>query len=151
MSINKFNSEGYYDPTAYLALTAIMDSEKGRQATMRTHRTPGNYRPLVFICSPLAGDVAGNTQKARDFCRVALDRGAIPIAPHLLFPQFMDDQAEDERALALRMGLVLLDKCNELWYFGATISPGMKTEIRKAVYRRMLVRHFTDSGQEVSA
>ena len=110
----------------------------------------GNYRPMVYICSPLAGDMTGNKQRARDFCRFALERGAIPIAPHLLFPQFMDEQDEDERALAMRMGLVLLDKCKELWYFGEKISPGMKTEIRKAMYRGIIVRHFTDSGQEVA-
>ena len=145
--ISRRNSEGYADPTAYLALTAVMGGVEGGKKTMRTKE---NYRPLVYICSPLAGDIAGNMQKARGFSRFALERGAIPIAPHLLFPQFMDEHAEDERALALQMGLVLLDKCRELWYFGSIISPGMKAEIRKAMYRGIIVRHFTDSGQEVA-
>lgn len=49
----------------------------------------GTYRPLVYICSPLSGDVAGNTERAKQFCRFALDKGQIPLAPHLLFPQFI--------------------------------------------------------------
>jgi len=148
-SINRQNHEGYADPTAYHALTAVMHSTHERIKTMKKQRTPRGYRPMVYICSPLAGDIPGNIQKARGFSRFALDRGAIPIAPHLLFPQFMDDNAESERALALKMGLVLLDKCSELWYFGNTISPGMKAEISKALHRGMHVRHFTESGQEV--
>jgi hypothetical protein len=149
MSINRRNGEGYADPTAYLALTSVMDSAERTKKTMRTQRTQGSYHPLVYICSPLAGDIAGNMQKARGFCRFALDRGVIPLAPHLLFPQFMNELAEGERALALKMGLVLLDKCSELWYFGSIISPGMKTEIRKAFYRGMRIRRFTEDCREV--
>ena len=147
-SINKRNTEGYLDPTVYHALTAVMD---GTESTKRTtiRRARGGYNPLVYICSPLAGDIAGNMQKARYFCRFALERGVIPIASHLLFPQFMDEQAEGERDLALKMGLTLLEKCNELWYFGSNISPGMKSEIRKAMYRGIHIRHFTEGCQEV--
>lgn len=42
MSINKFNSEGYYDPTAYAAMTAVEKEEKALRA----------FRPIVYICSP---------------------------------------------------------------------------------------------------
>ena len=148
-SINKRNTEGYSDPTVYHALTAVMDGANSQKRAMKSHRTRSDYNPMVYICSPLAGDIAGNMQKARCFCRFALERGVIPIASHLLFPQFMDEQAEGERALALNMGLTLLEKCNELWYFGSNISPGMKSEIRKALYRGMRIRHFSEDGQEV--
>lgn len=42
MSINKFNSEGYYDPTAYEAMTAVEKEERALRA----------FRPIVYICSP---------------------------------------------------------------------------------------------------
>ena len=46
----------------------------------------------VFICSAFRGDVEENIRKAREYCRwAAMEYGAIPIAPHLLFPQFLDD------------------------------------------------------------
>jgi hypothetical protein len=87
--------------------------------------------------------------KARRFCRYALDRGVIPIAPHLLFPQFLDELDGDERELGLMMGLALLDKCKELWYFGSYISFGMQAEIKRALRAGIRVRQFTDSGEEV--
>ena len=75
MGVSKYNSEGYYDPTAYEALTKITQEEKAAR-----------YRPLVYICSPYSGDTEGNTEKARRYSRFAADAGTIPIAPHLLFP-----------------------------------------------------------------
>lgn len=106
------------------------------------------YRPLVYICSPLSGDIPGNTEKARRYCRFALKRGQIPLAPHLMFPQFMDDSNSDERELALFMDIVLLGKCEELWVFGDVISAGMKAEIDVAKKRRQTIRYFSDDCVE---
>lgn len=80
MGINKYNSEGYYDPTVYEALSNI---EKEEKAARRV------YRPLVYICSPYAGDVERNVNMARVYSRFAVRNTCIPIAPHLLYPQFM--------------------------------------------------------------
>lgn len=105
------------------------------------------YRPLVYICSPFQGDIAGNTRKARRYSRFAVDKGAIPLAPHLFFSQFMKE--ETERELALFMGMVLLGHCSELWVFGGRISDGMKAEIAKAEKKQMRIRYFTEDLQEV--
>lgn len=109
------------------------------------------YRPLVYICSPLSGDVPGNTEKARRFCRFALEQGQIPLAPHLLFPQFMDDADPEERDLAIFMDIVLLGKCSELWVLGDTVSEGMQAEIEVAKRRRQPIRYFDSEFQEVTA
>ncbi len=137
--MNKYNSEGYYDPTAYEALTAIEQEAKKIRA----------FRPVVYICSPLAGDVEGNQEKAKRYCRFAVDAGYIPIAPHLLFPQFMDDSDPHERDLAMFMDTVLLTKCAELWVFGETVSRGMGIEIEKARQKGKPVRHFTEDMEEI--
>lgn len=136
------NAEGYRDPTAHEALTTVSKEEAPAR------RSP--YRPLVYICSPLAGDVEANMERARGFCRFALGQGTIPIAPHLLFTQFMGEETKEVRALALHMGLVLVSKCRELWYFGDIISEGMRGEIRKARARGMPVRRFTEDCREVT-
>ena len=47
------------------------------------------------------------------------------------------------------MGLILLSKCHELWFFGDTVSEGMKKELNRARWRNMVVRRFTDECQEV--
>jgi len=138
MGVNKFNAEGYFDPTAYEALTTIEKEAKQKTA----------FRPLVYVCSPLSGDIAGNQEKARRYCRFAVDSGYIPLAPHLFFPQFMRDDAPAERNLALFMDIVLLSKCAELWVFGSTISKGMTIEIEKAKRKGQPIRYFTEECKE---
>lgn len=134
MGISKFNSEGYYDPTAH---EAVRNMEKEQK----------KWRPLVYICSPYSGEVEENTQKARYYSRFAVDQGAIPLAAHLLLPQFMSET--DERELALFMDMVLMRKCEQVWVFGETISPGMETEIAKAKKRNMIIRYFTEECEEI--
>ena len=138
MSVNKYNSEGYHDPTAYEALLEV-EREAKKQP----------YRPLVFICSPLAGDMERNLQNARRYSKFAVERGVIPFAPHLLFPQFMDDGDKAQRDLGLFFGLVLMGKCDEVWLFGGYISKGMRLELAKARKRGMTVRFFDEQCEEV--
>ncbi len=140
MGISRFNSEGYHDPTTYEALSEIRKEELVAKRA---------YRPLVYICSPLAGNIDGNMKKARHYCKFAVRSGAIPLAPHLLFPQFMDDTDPAERALAMFMNMVLLGKCDQLWVFGKIISEGMAAEIGKAEKRGMVIRYFTEGMKEV--
>lgn len=101
MAISRFNSEGYPDPTTYEALSKIEKEERAAR-----------YRPLVYICSPFSGDISANIDRARRYSRFAVDSKAIPIAPHLLFPQFMDESTE--RELAVFMDMVLLGRCEEV-------------------------------------
>lgn len=102
------NAEGYADPTAFGAFCAIEKEEKALRA----------FRPIVYICSPYAGDVESNTAAARRYSRFAVEAGYIPIAPHLLFPQFLDDNKPKERELGLFFGNAILSKCAEMWVFG---------------------------------
>ena len=139
MSVNMRNCEGYYDPTAYEALCNIEREEKRIR----------EFRPVVYICSPLAGDIEGNQKKARCYCRFAVDAGYLPIAPHIYFTQFMDEHNPKERDLALFMDLILLTKCAELWVFGDVISRGMSIEIEKARQKGKTVRYFTENCKEV--
>ena len=138
MSINKFNAEGYYDPTPHQALTDIMREKKPA------------FKPLVYIASPFSGDTERNIEKARGYCRLAVSMGYIPLAPHLHYPQFMDDDDKEQRELGLRFALILLGKCNELWVFNR-ISQGMVQEINKAKKRGMPIRYFNDRCEEVES
>ena len=140
MSVSKLNAEGYSDITAYEALTAIA----------RRGQINKRYLPLVYIASPFAGDVETNTACAQGYCRFALNKGVIPLAPHLHYPQFMNDQNEEERSLGLRFALILLGKCDELWVFGDRISNGMAQEIAKAKRRGMPIRYFNGNCKGVS-
>ncbi len=68
MGVNKFNAEKYHDPTAYEAIRKI-ESEAREQP----------YKPLVFICSPFAGDIESNILRAQGYCRFAVARNTIAI------------------------------------------------------------------------
>ena len=139
MSVSKYNSEGYFDPTAYGALSTIDKEERALRA----------FRPIVYICSPYAGDIAGNVDAARRYSRFAVDKGYIPIAPHLLYPQFLDDADPDERELGIFFGNAIMSKCSEVWVFGSRISAGMQAEIRRAKWKNYRLRYFTEDCQEV--
>ena len=140
MGINIFNREHYADPTACAALTRIEQTAK-----------KSAYRPFVFICSPFAGGTERNVERARRYCRFAVSNGCIPIAPHVYFPQFMDDDDQEQRDLGLFMGMVLMSRCKELWVFGSTVSRGMAVEIEKAQQRGIPIRYFNTCCEEVQA
>jgi len=83
---------------------------------------------LIFVCSQFQGDKE-NLEKAKKYCRMLVDMGYIPIAPHVYFSQFMDDRNPEDRRRALEMNKKLLEFCDELWIFGDKITDGMKEEI----------------------
>lgn len=133
------NSEGYPDPTCCTALVNIEQERRSLRA----------FRPIVYICSPYAGDIETNVANARRYCRFAVEEGYLPIAPHLLFPQFLDDADAAERELGLFFGNALMSKCAEVWVFGNNISCGMASEIKRAMWKGYCLRHFTDDLKEV--
>ena len=135
MTISKFNNEGYPDITPYKALSNIAKSDFAI------------FRPLVYICSPFSGDEQGNAKKARKYCRFALEQKTIPICTILYLPMFISE--ETERELAMKIDMVLLTKCSELWVFGTNVSPGMEAEIAKAKKRSMKIRYFTEALEEI--
>ncbi len=153
---NWYNAERYADPTAYHALTNIERKERSdrRKAKRKANseakkllKSEPIYRPVVYICSPYSsGDIEQNIENARKYSRFAVDKGAIPIAPHLLFPQFMSE--DTERELAMFMNKVLITKCAELWVFGGNHTDGMNEEIIYAIRKDKAIRYFNDDMEE---
>ncbi|MCM1530461.1 MAG: hypothetical protein NC093_10770 [Alistipes sp.] len=136
---NLYNSEGYFSPTEYEAISRIEKAEKAA-------RKAANFRPIVYICSPYAGDIEQNIENARKYSRFAVDNHCLPITPHIYFTQFMDD--ETERATAVQLNKILLSHCRELWVFGDMISKGMSEEIKQAKGKYMKIRYFTSEMEE---
>lgn len=134
------NSEGYMDVVAY---KAIMNVDREKKAAERPA-----FRPLVYICSPFSGDIEENKKKAADFAHFAYKQGCIPVTAHLMFP-FMNDERKEERALALRMDIILMGKCQEVWVLSERITEGMAAEIDKATRRHQTIRYFDNDFVEV--
>lgn len=103
--------------------------------------------PVVYICSRYSGDVKRNTEMARRCCRYAVDQGYIPLAPHLLLPQFLSE--ETERDLAISIDLRFLSLCQELWVCGNEPSEGMRRELEQATLAGMPVRFVKEEDINV--
>ena len=37
----------------------------------------------VYICSPCRGDYENNIQRAKEYSRAAVEKGVIPVTPHI--------------------------------------------------------------------
>ena len=104
-------------------------------------------RPIVYVCSPLRGDIERNITRAVRYSRFVYTKGAMPLAPHTIFTQFLDDNIEEERNAGRQMGIELLMKCDELWAFGKKASEGMALEMAAAKALGLKVRRFDEKGE----
>lgn len=138
MDLGLKNAEGYYDLTAYEAIKNVSRDKVTKS------------RNIVYICSPLKGDVERNQNRACGYCRFVISKGYIPIAVHLMFPQFMYDCDDVDRKKAIDMSLEILSRCDELWCFGENISEGMLKELEFAKKYMIKIKHFTDSCTALS-
>lgn len=111
----------------------------------------------IYVCSPLRGDIEGNIIKAIDYCKQITHKGFLPIAPHIYLTRFLNDNNPDERNLGLRLGIELLNICDELWFFSKTnndISEGMHKEIEHCFIKNITVKNgFFElgNGGEINA
>ena len=87
---------------------------------------------LIYVASPLSGDVEKNLEFAKEACRAVIDSGYAFFAPHLLYPSILDDGVPEQRELGMEMGMTVLARCDELWAFGERISEGMAAEMEEA-------------------
>ena len=88
----------------------------------------------IYVCSRLRADANHTMEEhikfATEHCKEIVKEGNMPIAPHIYFTQFMDDNIENERTLALKFNFDLLKSCDEIYvYDDEGISSGMQAEI----------------------
>lgn len=103
-----------------------------------------NLIKMVYICSPLRGDYGQNIKNAVRYCEIAAGLGVLPLAPHTIFTQYLNDTIPQQRQRGLDLGLALLEKCDELWVMGRKISEGMRGEIVQAQARGMPTYQIED-------
>lgn len=103
----------------------------------------------VFICSPYRGEVEENTKIAREFGRLAAKCGYVPVIPHLVFPQFLDDNNPEERILGITLGAELLKICDMMWVVGDRVTKGMQFEIEAAKKLKLPVRLYDKKANRI--
>lgn len=106
-------------------------------------------RKIAYICSPLRGAAESNIIRANLYARFAYEKGFLPLAPHAIFTQFLDDENAMERAAGMNLGLQLLEQADEIWVFGLIITQGMKREIERARALKLKVRSFSSEMEEL--
>lgn len=92
---------------------------------------------IVYVCSPYSGNVSENVQKAKRAMLFCLKQGHAPFAPHLLYPQILDDSLPSERELGMNAGMEVLGAADMMYVFGDVISVGMQLEIDEAKFMKV--------------
>jgi hypothetical protein len=95
-------------------------------------------RRLVFLESPLAGDVERNVAYAKECMRDSIARGEAPFASHLLYAQagILNDTNDMDREIGLECGLAWAEKAETtVVYADYGESPGMTRGIYAAQAR----------------
>ena len=96
----------------------------------------------VFICSRYAADNDEDKKRnitiAKDLVRIALDRDFVPFAPHLFFPEYLNDDDPQARSKGLRCGFSFLNWCSMVWmHVSNGISGGMSEENKQMAHKKI--------------
>lgn len=115
----------------------------------------GNLDPAharkVYICSRYTADtpeeIKKNVEATQMVCSVILlSYGDLPVAPHLYFPQILNDTDPVARDIGMNYGLFLLDHCDDMVVLvkkdDKTLSIGMRIEVEHAVRQGMDPRYI---------
>lgn len=137
------NSEGYADPTAGVALGQIMKEYRQERRKTWKRENALKSRSKVYVVSRYAGNIDENVLAAIRYCRFAIDKGKMPIAAHLLYPQMLDDSIPSEREIGTMFGIALLEMCDEVWCLGKELSSGMDREIKEAKRLGKHIKYFS--------
>lgn len=105
----------------------------------------------VFICSPYRGNIEKNVEVAKSIARMAAICDYVPVVPHLLFTQFLDDGDPDERIKGLRFGAEMLRKSDEMWLVVGALSRGMQYELNLAKELKLPIRLYDVNGNRISS
>ena len=104
-------------------------------------------RKIIYVCSPLRGDISGNIERVKGYCKAIVGAGHIPYAPHLALDGVLDDNMPDEREKALSICIEMVKRCNEVWVFGDKLTEGMKKELEAAYKYDKFVKFEEDLTQ----
>jgi len=106
---------------------------------VRQRRLEQQRRRRVYVCHPYAADPRGNAEKVRQICRRLVDEGALPVAPQLYLPGFIEESTE--RELALELCLQFVDLSDEVGVFDTALTSGMGRELDRAKLRQIPIRN----------
>jgi len=151
VSLEVADSAEFATPCKFIEAIENDETPLYEEEQPKSYERDGRDFPLpkdeVYVCSPYRGDIKINTLNARLYCRYAFDQGFHPYAPHLYYPQFLDENNEKERAAGIHYALMQMWRMKEVWVFGDKRTDGMQAEIDLAVDLGIPIRTFSDNGE----
>lgn len=109
------------------------------------------YRPLVYILSPLSTEDPDSVSRTNKFYRYAMKAGYLPVATVPIYAEVMNQNDPEERDLMLFTDNVLMAKADEVWVLGDRLTDRMMVERDIAKRRRQTIRYFTNDFAEQEA
>lgn len=105
---------------------------------------------VVYVAHPLAGDFEGNIAKAlrwysyfvKNYPEYAF------VMDWVLACMVLDDKIPEHRTRGMAMNDAVLPRCDEVWFCGGRMSPGMRKEYDQAVSNRQITASFIKYGSE---
>ena len=86
-------------------------------------------RPLAYVCAPGRSHKDIYAGYTKEYCKTLFEHGYTPIAPTLLFSQFIDLTKPDQQNEAQAMNKVLIRKSRIMFVCGENITPTMQSEM----------------------
>lgn len=88
---------------------------------------------FIYICSPFRATPERTREQhiadAHLYCAWVVARGHYPIAPHLVLPNYLDEDKEQERIRGMHIARSVLYSSDAVLVCGPRISEGMEEEI----------------------
>lgn len=101
-------------------------------------------RTFAYVCAPYNVAREFPSERTKEYCRTLLELGYLPVAPNMMFSQFVKDSVPEEREARRDMAQSLLRRCRVLVVCSEEITEEMEAEIMLA--KRMGMVSTTLSG-----
>ena len=142
-------TNAFHDPSASHDPSHSGTASPGVAASPKKIFVCSPYRPLAVTEESRKVELESNIHRAKTACRILTTLGFMPLAPHLYFTTFLEDEVKRERENGIRLGLQWLEEADEVWVFGDTISEGMAVEIARAKELDKPVRNLPEPSRMV--
>lgn len=103
---------------------------------------------VIFMAHPVKGDVEGNLKRAKRMVRQLelLYSDVAIVANWITECEVFGDADPVQRSAGIARNCAVIERCDEVWLTGPTVSAGMQAEARHATRYKIPVRRARHDG-----
>lgn len=133
-----YNASGNYDPTAGFALKHVMKADN----------YPVKWRGQpVYICPSKPIKTEEDFYRIDQYCRFAIKKGALPIAPLLFYADLYDLSEEDMQKQLLKWTRNWVKIASEIWVFDGETPSQLWDTFDKSLDFGKVIRYFGENDK----